>query len=525
MTAIFSSPHVSAPFRDRASPRGGHTERTRSRVSGAAPTPLRPSTGAATVAAMRTRWSLSFAAVLSATSLACGSDPPVGPGATVDAGARDVAAADAPAVTDAGTFDAGTPDAPPTDAGPPVFTHVAAGSTGHACAVRSDGTLWCWGLNDKGQLAREPIDASSRCRVRGSNPERTLPCETRARRTTTFSDVADVSVGNGTTCALRRDGTVWCWGLNDAGELGQGRGNTSANATPVRVDIPAARSLALGAFHACAVLVDGGVRCWGSNKFAQCGAPTSPGPARCDEGDGTLSPCAPTPVAVPGITTARAISLGRWHSCALLADHTVRCWGLNDSAQLGTGAVESPDAPRSTPQTPAVDRVRALAAGGSHSCVLRDDGAVRCWGWGDLGQLGGAPTTNCAQSRPFQCAQGPAAVPSLSAVAALAAGRYHTCAAGDDGVVRCFGRNDNGQVGVTPSNQTTCSSFPDTFPCLRTPTEAAVSASTALSLGDYHACAVTRAGEVRCWGWNPFGQLGDGTTEDRAAAVRVLLDG
>jgi alpha-tubulin suppressor-like RCC1 family protein len=479
---------------------------------------------------MRTRWSFSFAAVLCVTSLACGSDPPGGPGATVDAGARDAAVIDAgtpdAGTPDAGTPDAGSPDVPPTDAGPPVFTRVAAGSTGHACAVRSDGTLWCWGLNDKGQLAREPGDSSSRCAVRGSTPARTLPCENRARRTTAFTDVTDVSAGNGTTCALRRDGAVWCWGLNDAGQLGQGRGNTSANATPVRVDIPPARALALGAFHACAVLVDGGVRCWGSNKFAQCGAPLNPGPSRCDEGDGTLSPCAPTPVTVPGITTARAVSLGRWHSCALLADNTVRCWGLNDSAQLGTGAVESADAPRPTPQTPAVDRVRTLAAGGSHTCVVRDDGAVRCWGWGDLGQLGGATTATCgAQSRPFQCSQSPAAVPSLSAVATLSAGRYHTCAAGDDGAVRCFGRNDNGQVGVPPSNQTTCSSFPDTFPCLRSPTEAAVSASTALSLGDYHACAVTRAGEVRCWGWNPFGQLGDGTTEDRAAAVRVLLDG
>ncbi len=434
----------------------------------------------------------------------------------IDAGAPDVPPADA-----------GTPDVPPTDAGTPVFTRVAAGSTGHACAVRSDGTLWCWGLNDKGQLAREPGDSSSRCAVRGSNPARTLPCENRARRTTAFSDVTDVSVGNGTTCALRRDGSVWCWGLNDAGELGQGSGNTSANATPVRVDIPAARSIALGAFHACAALVDGGVRCWGSNKFAQCGAPLNPGPSRCDEGDGTLSPCAPTPRRRPrDHHRARGLAWG--------AGTPARAAGRQHRALLGPQRQRPARHRRRRgrrraarhPETPAVDRVRALAAGGSHTCVLRDDGAVRCWGWGDLGQLGGATTTTCgAQSRPFQCSQGPAAVPSLSSVAALSAGRYHTCAAGEDGVVRCFGRNDNGQVGVAPSNQTTCSSFPDTFPCLRTPTEAAVSASTALSLGDYHACAVTRAGEVRCWGWNPFGQLGDGTNEDRAAAVRVLLDG
>lgn len=466
---------------------------------------------------MRTRWSLPFALILSTSSLACGSTNPAPP-AGDDAGARRDAgvAHDAHDVHDAG-------DAQAVDAGAPTFTGVSASSTGHACAVRSDGSLWCWGLNDRGQLGRPVAESGSQCRVRNSDPPRSRGCETRARRVTAFSDVTEVAVGNGSTCALRRDGSVWCWGLNDAGELGQGSGNLDANPTPVRVAIPAASSVALGAFHACAVLRDGAVRCWGSNKFGQAGQdPTAS--SRCDEGDGTLSPCTPTPVAVQGISNARSISLGRWHSCAVLEGGSVRCWGLNDSAQLGTGTADPPNTARFAPSSPAVDRVRAVSSGGSHTCALREDGSVRCWGWADLGQLGGAPTATCgAQSRPFQCAAAPAAIPGASAVAQLAAGRYHTCLIGADGAVRCAGRNDNGQVGVEPSIQMTCASPPESFPCRRALTAAGVTPSSAASLGDYHSCALTRAGEVRCWGWNQFGQLGDGTNDDRPAGVRVLL--
>lgn len=456
--------------------------------------------------------------LLSISLLACGGDAAPPPGAIADAG-RDAAppvdVVDAAAADD--VTDAGAPDA-----GPARFVAVSANSTGHACAVRSDGTLWCWGLNDHGQLGRAPNDAASQCRIRSTTPPRSLPCDTRARRATDFADVTDVSVGNGTTCVLRRDASVWCFGLNDAGELGQGTSGVAAAPTPVRVPIPAARRVALGAFHACAVLMDGAVRCWGSNKFAQAGVARDASPSRCDEGDGTLSPCAPSPVAVPGITTARAISLGRWHSCALLEDRSVRCWGLNDAAQLGNGAVDPDSAPRAMPVTAMTDRATAIASGGSHTCALRDDGTLRCWGWAELGQLADAPTTSCGTGgQTFQCAQRPVALPAPTGVAALSAGRYHTCTVGTDGVTRCFGRNDNGQVGVTPSDAVTCLVVPDRFPCVRAPVEVPLSPAASVSLGDYHACAVTRAGEVRCWGWNQYGQLGDGSTDDHPTPVLV----
>lgn len=465
---------------------------------------------------MHRRFLVPLCLSLSVSSLACGGTSPSAPddasaNARADASATDVVDASVPDVVDA--------SAP--DAGPPRFVAVSANSTGHTCAVRSDGTLWCWGLNDRGQLARAPQDSAGQCAVRGSSPPSSRPCDTRARRATGFTDVTDVAVGNGTTCALRRDGSVWCWGLNDAGELGQGRPSGDASPTPVRVPIPAARHVALGAFHACAVLTDGSVRCWGSNKFAQAGVALDASPARCDEGDGTLSPCAPSPVAVAGITNARAVSLGRWHSCALLEDRSVRCWGLNDSAQLGNGRVDPDSAPHASPVTPMVDRATAVASGGSHTCALRDDGTLRCWGWGDLGQLADAPTAECGSGRTFQCATSPAALPAPTSVAAVAAGRYHTCTVGRDGATRCFGRNDNGQAGAAPSNAVTCLSVPDRFPCVRAPVEVPLSPVSAVSLGDYHACALTLAGEVRCWGWNQFGQLGDGSTDDRSVPVLV----
>lgn len=427
------------------------------------------------------------------------------------------AAVDALTVADAAA-DAGAP----ADAGPTRVVTVRASSAGHACALLSNGRVRCWGLNDNAQLGRTVASSTGMCVVQSAGRPLTLACEQRPYEVQGLDDVEDIALGNGTTCALRRDRTLWCWGANEAAQLGQGMGRITPTATPTQVMLPPVRHVALGAFHVCAVLMDGTVRCWGSNRFSQTGVASTASAARCDEGDGTLSACTPTPTAVQGLAGVARVSLGRNHSCALLEDGTVRCWGLNTLAQLGNGEINE-DVDRYPTPVPVMGLSDAveLAAGGSHNCARRRDGTVVCWGWGNLGQLLGAPTTQCmGRGSPFDCARVPAAVPDSAGSRAVTAGRYHGCLVRADGGVRCAGRGDDGQLGATVTAR--CNNGIETVACSQSLVTPSLGPAVEVSVGDYHSCARGDDGTVRCWGWNAYGQLGDGTTTNRTSPVQAL---
>ena len=456
-----------------------------------------------------------------AIGTACGSEGDARDAGVTDAGARDAGVTDAGVVaTDAGRHaDTGGH----ADAGPLRAVAVAGASAGHTCAAMSDGTVRCWGLNDNGQLGVAPGDSGSRCRVRGTTPPVTVACENVPRAVAGVTEARQVATGNGSTCVVRADQSVWCWGLNNAGELGTGTTSLQPSPTPARLSLPPVRQLALGAFHGCALLMDGTVRCWGANRFGQTGtAPSTTG--QCDEGDGTPVPCVPTPTAVAGLAGVVQLAAGRNHTCARLGDNTLRCWGLNDSAQLGLGRIDPDTTPQVTPAAVALPSVADVAAGGSHTCARRADGTLQCWGWAALGQLGGAPSGTCSTSSgSVPCALSPAAVPGLAGVAHVATGRFHTCVTLTGGGARCFGRDDNGQVGSGAASTDRCSFSFDNYPCARTPQTVGVTNAAAITVGDYHSCALTTDGVVRCWGNNTFGQLGNGATEDQNAPVSARL--
>jgi alpha-tubulin suppressor-like RCC1 family protein len=471
-----------------------------------------------------------FPAVVTTLAVACGNPntlrthPPdtgvdtasEGP---LDAGAE--AGVDGGAGTDAADIQGTLTDMGENPAGSGV-RQLSGASFAHTCAVLPSGGVRCWGVNDLGQLGVERVQSRQQCRVPESTPPRLLPCETTPRDVPDLTDVAAVAVGNGGTCALKRDGSVWCWGANDTGQLAQGTNDSQPHGTPVRVALPPVSQLAYGAFHVCALLRDGTVQCWGNNKFGQCGTAPSMSDAQCDPGDGITAPCLRRPRGVPGLTGVRAITAGRNHTCALLEDGTVRCWGLNDSAQLGNGMVEPDTRPRHEPVTvTGLSGVVQVSAGGSHTCAVRTDGAVRCWGWGDLGQLGGAVTAMCSVpgSPPFRCAMAPAEVPELTGAVQVAAGRWHTCAVLRTGAVACTGRNDEGQLGLGGPTGAMCSAFPDTFACARTFGTVMAPPAQAVTVGNYHSCALMSDGTVRCWGGGYYGQIGDGATSNRAAPV------
>jgi alpha-tubulin suppressor-like RCC1 family protein len=470
-----------------------------------------------------TRRATLLACAAIAIGTACGSEGDARDAGAVDSGLSDAGVPDGGAV-DGGQGDGGAVDAGVADAGPLRAVALSAASAAHACAVLSDGTVRCWGLNDNGQLGVSPSESRTRCRVRGSTPAVNNPCETTPRAVAGVTDARQVSTGNGSTCVLRADRSVWCWGLNNAGELGTGGTSLQAAPTPTRLDLPPVRQVALGAFHGCALLMDGTVRCWGANRFSQTGTATAASPMQCDEGDGTPIPCVPTPTAVAGLTGVLQLSAGRNHTCALGGDHTLRCWGLNDSAQLGTGRLDPDTAPQATPTAVALTEVAEVSSGGSHTCARRADGSLQCWGWAALGQLGGVPAVACdTASGSVQCARAPGAVPGLAGVVSVSAGRFHTCVALSGGGASCFGRDDNGQVGGGVASTGRCSFSFDNYPCSLTPRPASVTNAASVSVGDYHSCALTTDGAVRCWGNNTFGQLGNGATDDQNAPVSVRL--
>src|SRR5439155_1249809 len=192
-------------------------------------------------------------------------------------------------------------------------------------------------------------------------------------------------------------------------------------------------AVAAGGLHTCMRLPDGTVQCWGRNNFGQLG-----------NGDGNLTSSS-VPVAVRGLTTAAGVVTGDAHTCALLGDGTVWCWGRSDDGQLGNGARASASTP--VPVTN-LTGVTAMTAGFYHTCALLPNGTVWCWGRNDEGQLGDGTTLG----RPA-----PVQVAGITGALAVSGGYHHTCALLSDGTVQCWGRNLEGQLG---DGTTTSSSTP-----------------------------------------------------------------
>jgi alpha-tubulin suppressor-like RCC1 family protein len=350
-----------------------------------------------------------------------------------------------------------------------VASDVAAGSS-HTCALTPGGGVVCWGANYAGQLGDNTFAGSL-------SPVTVLGLS---------SDVVALGSGGEFACALTTAGGVKCWGANVNGQLGDGEAEGSAGA-PVDVDGLTAGvvGLGVGQAHACAILANGLVECWGFNGEGQLG-------------DGTTTDSS-TPVQVIGLQDVTALALGYDHSCALTTSGGIKCWGMNGFGQFGDGTyVDSATPVNAGPST----EVSSIAAGYFHTCAITTDGAAYCWGLNQNGQLGdgsGAQTENVPTH--------PTGLGHKSTL--IAGGGAHTCILGN-GTDHCFGGNASGQLGD------------GTVVDRSTPVKIEMESSgTAITAGAAHTCAVLGSGRVKCWGQNESGQLGDGTTNNSSLPVTV----
>ena len=459
----------------------------------------------------------------------------------------------------------------PTEPQPAACATAVGAGDGHSCAIRKDGTAWCWGRNDFGQLGD------------GTTTDQIIPVAVSGAKLPKLTAIVG---GDEHTCALGADGSVWCWGHNNVGQLGNG--SISDFHSPVAVsNLGDAIAIASGAAHSCAIRGDHSVVCWGNNDDGQLGngaqnnqsAPSpidslhgvtaiaAGGDATCavdgnnalwcwgdnqhgQLGDGTrMSRPTPTPVA---LTDVVGTAVGDGFSCALTSPGSggkVTCFGLNGRGQLG--ATVDPDAEH-------LIGVPVEFAGTAISIVARTDFACltddqkRVWCWGDNGNFqladttaddrfvpvltgygdaaavvaGGAPHLRAVDDgrhrvqrlqrpRPARQQTGgprrarPHAVSGVQNAASVTAGAFYTCATLKDGTVTCWGNNEQGDLG----DGTWISRG-------RAEPVSSLSGVQRLAGGFGHSCARVGGG-VECWGRNDRGQLGDGTTYTRGYPVAV----
>lgn len=361
---------------------------------------------------------------------------------------------------------------PVTVSGLPANVVMIAAGAWHTCALIGKSDVWCWGRNDSGQLGNST----------GAQDSQANPIQVQGLS----GNLSLISLGERHSCAVRNGGRVLCWGNNADGALGNNTDNDSATAVEA-AGLRNAQTIAAGGQHTCALLIDGGMRCWGRNFNGQLG--------NGENGRHVL----PVSVINLGSNVLSMVTASN-HTCARLGNGDVKCWGLNDSGQLGDGTRLNRNAPVSVQALPF--GVRILTADGHHTCVAATFAAY-CWGSNSDGQLGDGTTQN--RLTPVQ-------VLDLGAnISAMVIGDLHTCALLFNGGVRCWGDNTYGQLG---DGSTQDRNRPVAVVGLGAP-------ATSISAGAKHSCARLNTGVVKCWGDNGFGQLGNGSQESSLTPITV----
>jgi alpha-tubulin suppressor-like RCC1 family protein len=354
----------------------------------------------------------------------------------------------------------------------------------HACFVDRNGGVKCRGYNASGQLGRGAAAAS--LNILSLGPVLGLD-----------SGVLTVAAGGSHTCALMNNGSIKCWGSGQFGQLGNGASKAAQDDPVDVVELgDKAVDVAAGEYHTCALLSNGKVQCWGLNGAGQLGNGVD------QEYLGRNVPG--DVIGLPSAATM--ITAGPSHTCAVVMDGSMWCWGNDEYGQLGDGSVVkgAADKGKATPvKVAGLENVTLMAAGERHTCAMADK-VVYCWGDNSRGQLGNGTTESSAV---------PQAVTSLNPnVTVLTAGEKHTCALVADPSepgksIQCWGDNAYGQMGR---------SFDSKIGSTPVAVEGATGETTLLSAGYEFTCAVSKDDQAFCWGITSYGQSGNLTDSSPA---------
>ncbi len=389
----------------------------------------------------------------------------------------------------------------------------------HVCAVFEGGSLKCWGKNDFGQLGQGDS------RSRGTTPE-DMGVNLKPIDLGKNKKARAVSVGLAHTCVLLTDGKVKCFGNNSGAQLGLGdQRSRGALASDMGDKLP---SVFLGAgtrvsqlqsasTHNC-VLFSGLVKCFGNpGQTGKLGYTENIVGDRPGEMGGNLEQVS---LSLFGLKS-KTISARAHHSCALLSDGSIKCWGFNGQGQLGLGdmlsrGVHKVQMAENLP-TVKLGKLKAIdvATGLSHSCAILENQNLKCWGSNDFGQLGQGDR-KWRGYRPNQMGD---ALPVVNLgidtkVKQVALGDYHSCALLTDGTVKCFGLNNQGQLGLGDAidRGDDANELGDRLKAVDLGQKA-----IQITAGHHITCVLLSDGSIKCFGLNSQGQLGQGDTRSRGS--------
>lgn len=371
-------------------------------------------------------------------------------------------------------------------------------SFGHSCAISTVGDAYCWGDNGSGRLGNGTTLASS-------SPSAVVRSGQLLNKT-----VLKMDLGIASTCAVASDNNAYCWGANSYGGLGNA--SFTSSSSPVAVARSGAlagktiKEVTTGEYHACAIASDDLPYCWGYNSHGQLG------------NGNTTNSSSPVAVLTSGALsgkTVKAIDAFGNTTCVIASDDLPYCWGFNNNGRLGDGTTVNSSSPVAVLTSGALSgkTVKSIT-GGNHTCAIDIIGASYCWSINTYGAYGNNTTT--VSLVPLSISPQGALVGRT--IKSISGGSWGTCAVGSDDRAYCWGLGTSGQLG---NGASASSSIPV---AVSVSGVLAGKAIRSISLGTYHACAVTTENAAFCWGQNTAGVLGNGLTTNSNVPVTVKSD-
>ena len=399
---------------------------------------------------------------------------------------------------------------------PFLLETISAGS-GHTCALKSNGTVNCWGYGSNGQLG----DGTD-----GTSASKNYPVGVISGQDSSdlLGSIIQVSSGSYHTCALKSERSVSCWGYGSHGRLGVGDSTGASKSYPVGVisgpgntdPLSDIIQVSSGDSHTCALKSNGTVSCWGRGNYGQLGDGTNVNksyPVGVISGPSSTDP----------LNDIVQVSSGGSHTCALKSNGIVSCWGRGGDGQLGDGTNVNKNYPvgviSGQGHSSLLNGIVQIDLGGSHTCALKLDGTMSCWGNGNYGRLGDG--TSASKNYPVGVISEQNSSNPLSGIVQVSLGEQHTCALKLNGTVSCWGRGYEGQLG----DGTSTSKNYSVGVILGEGASTLLDNVVQIGGNGSHICAQVLTGEVKCWGAGSDGQLGNGGTSEQNYPVTVVVDG